>query len=161
MYQTGVTPTFSTAQPLGYTQPPPTMPTQVPQPRPQTPPNQAATAMHPAMQGAQMPIHGSPYINQTATVPTHHMQGPTTLATAAQPPPHNPSQPASNYQTPAATSMAPSRPYVKKPRSNAIKIINPETQEEVDPSGSKPVSSAPSEGSPAPSEVSEFWFDIE
>ena len=51
-------------------------------------------------------------------------------------------------------------PYVRRPRSNALKIVNPDTMEEINAASAaaaaiKPsASTATSEGSPAPSEVS-------
>ena len=53
-------------------------------------------------------------------------------------------------------------PYVRRPRSNALKIVNPDTMEEINAASAasaaiKPsASTATSEGSPAPSEVSLF-----
>lgn len=142
--QAYVPPTYSTAQPMGFSQPPPPMPNQVAQQRPQTPPNPAAL---PGMTGAPM-IHGNPYhMNPAAAAATaaaavvsqsHHMQPgvATTLATPPGPPPHaGPSsgQPAPGagappYQPPQASA---NKPYEKRKRLNAIKIINPETQEEI------------------------------
>lgn len=54
-------------------------------------------------------------------------------------------------------------PYVRRPRSNALKIVNPDTMEEINAASAaaaaiKPsASTATSEGSPAPSEVSLFF----
>lgn len=137
--QAYVTPTYSTAQTMGYSQPPPPMPNQVAQQRPQTPPNPAAI---PGMAGAPM-IHGNPYhINPAAAAAatvvsqSHHMQPgvATTLAAPPGPPPHagTTGQPtAPPYQPPQASTLAQNKPYEKRKRLNAIKIINPETQEEI------------------------------
>ena len=167
-----------------YSQPPPTMPNQVSQQRPQTPPNPAAIGIP----GAHTIIntHGqaaysiNPAVAQATAVANHHaMQQPpqqaAQLAQQAQtqgPPPHQvqqsqpqAGQPVSQGQAQIPQqpqSMTHTMPYVRRPRSNALKIVNPDTMEEINAASAaaaaiKPsASTATSEGSPAPSEVSLF-----
>ena len=87
-----------------------------------------------------------------------HMQQQPQAAIATAPPTHtvqppqgvtgNPS--GTIPQQPQATFQQP-RTYVKRARTNAISIVNPDTNEVVDVA--KTTSTATSEGSPAPSEV--------
>lgn len=169
-----------------FSQPPPTMANQVSQQRPQTPPNPAALS-HPGMHGGtailshQAPAYINPATVATGAPTTHHIPQHTQLAVAAAnaaanpggPPPHSsqPVQPGATTMPHAAAAMP--RQYVKRPRSHALKIFNPDTNEEVMASSpgaggsatsvntastasatsTAPASTAPSEGSPAPSEV--------
>ena len=164
------------------------MPNQVSQQRPQTPPNPAAIGIP----GAHTIIntHGqqaysiNPAVAQATAVANHHamQQPPQQAAQLAQaqaqgqaqgPPPHQvqqsqqqAGQPVSQGQTqiPQQHQMsAHAVPYVRRPRSNALKIVNPDTMEEINAATAaaaavKPsASTATSEGSPAPSEVSLFY----
>ena len=166
-----------------YSQPPPTMPNQVSQQRPQTPPNPAAIGIP----GAHTIIntHGpaaysiNPAVAQATAVANHHamQQPPQQAAQLAQaqtqgPPPHQVQQSQQQAGQPVSQgqaqipqqpqSMTHTMPYVRRPRSNALKIVNPDTMEEINAASAaaaaiKPsASTATSEGSPAPSEVSLF-----
>jgi len=187
----GVAAPFS-AQPqhvASYSQPPPTMPNQVSQQRPQTPPNPAAIGI----QGAHTIIntHGqqaysiNPAVAQATAVANHHaMQQPQQQAAqlaqaqAQGPPPHQVQQSQQQAGQPVSQGQAQipqqpqqmsahAMPYVRRPRSNALKIVNPDTMEEINAATAaaaavKPsASTATSEGSPAPSEVASLPENIE
>ena len=155
----------------GYSQPPPTMPNQVSQPRPQTPPNNPTIGI-PGTQPISL-SHGqavysiNPAVAAQAAVPNHHMQQPPQAVATPQPHPGvqqsqsgvNPGGVTGSGMQQPPQVMPHATPYVKKPRSRAITIINPETNEVVNADqNAKTTSAAPSEGSPAPSEVSLFCF---
>ena len=140
------------------------MPNQVPQPRPQTPPNPAAAIGIPGAHTINL-AHGQYSISPagvTASAVANHQMGQHPPAPmAAAPPPHQvqPSQPGnpsvSIPQQPPQT-MPHNKPYVKRPRSNAISIVDPATMTAIntDAAQSAAAATAQNEGSPAPSEVS-------
>lgn len=153
---------FSQPQPVqSYSQPPPTMPNQVSQQRPQTPPNHATIGIpgaH-AIINAQGGTYSIPAVAANPMAAGHpHMQQQPQAPIATAPPTHtvqppqgvtgNPS--GTIPQQPQATFQQP-RTYVKRARTNAISIVNPDTNEVVDVA--KTTSTATSEGSPAPSEA--------
>ena len=150
------------------------MPNQVPQPRPQTPPNPAAAIgipgahTHTIIQNA----HGQ-YSISPAAVANHQMgQHPPGAPMAAAPPPHqvqpgsqpgNPGAPGSIPQQPVPQTMtqALNKPYVKRARTNAISIVDPATMTAINTDAAQSAAAAATaqnEGSPAPSEVSPFCF---
>jgi len=152
---------FSQPQPVqSYSQPPPTMPNQVSQQRPQTPPNHATIGIPGAhtIINAQGGSYTIPAVAANAMAAGHpHMQQQPQAAIATAPPPHTvqptqgPGNPSGTIPQQPQATFQPQRPYVKRARTNAISIVNPETNEVVDIA--KNASAATSEGSPAPSEA--------
>ena len=157
-YQPGVGAQISAQQPFaGYNQPPPSITSQQ---RPQTPPNPAAAAAmgggHPGMPGApatiQLPPGTAPTYISPASASAHlqhpaaHPQQPMTPGVpplghaGSQPGGHTASLPGASTQPPLSNQM---NKYERRPRSHAIKILNPLTNEEVTATSS-PKASSPS-----------------